>query len=326
MLSVTRYLHSRFNAALALLVMMLCAWLAYSRGDMLDVPGDKGFALPSAIEWIHSPLLSFGANIACNMLVIALMIWINRSYNFIKALTLIYVSFFAYMQLATPGLLDSFYSGTMLCVVLLLCIGLLFSCFGKRTPESMRRVFLIFFLLSAGTATQYVYACYLPVFLVGCMQMRIFSLRMVLAALLGVVTPWCLMIGSGLVQPAELHWPEFVSIFSAIDKTETMALLLTVLLTVMLLFAGMTLTFFKILTYNARRRSYNGLLSVLSVFTVLAMMIDYTNIVTYVPALNICAAAAVSHFFAIHNTEKSYIAILSLYVIYIALFVWKIVI
>ena len=106
---------------------------------------------------------------------------------------------------------------------------------------------------------------------------------------------------------------------------ETMVLLLTVLVTVLLLFAGMTLTFFKVLTYNARRRSFNGVLSVLSVFTVLAMMVDYTNIITYIPALNVCAAFWVSHFFAIHNTEKSYMAILSLYVIYIALFVWKIV-
>ncbi len=325
MLSVTRYLHSRFNAILALLLMLAGAWLGFSRGDLPELAGDKGFALPSAIEWLRSPLLSFWVNIACNLLAVGLMIWINRSYNFIKALTLIYVSVFAYMQLATPGVLDQFYSGTALCVVLLFCIGLLFECFGQRTPESMRKIFMIFFLLSAGTATQYVYAGYVLVFLVGCIQMRIFGLRTAIAALLGIVTPWCLIIGSGLVQPSQLHWPTFVNIFSAIDMAETMVLLLTVLVTILLLFAGMTLTFFKVLTYNARRRSFNGVLSVLSVFTVLAMMVDYTNIITYIPALNVCAAFWVSHFFAIHNTEKSYMAILSLYVIYIALFVWKIV-
>lgn len=326
MLPVTRYLHSRYNAAFALLLMLVGAWLGFSRGEVLDVPGDKGFALPSAIEWISSPLAAFWVNIACNVLAVGLMIWINRSYNFIRALTLIYVSFFAYMQLATPVLLDRFYSGTVLTVVLLFCTGLLFDCFGRPRPESMRKVFMIFFLLSAGTATQYVYAGYMLVFLTGCIQMRIFTLRTVLAALLGVVTPWIMMIGSGLVQPSQLHWPTFVSIFADNNITDTMALLLTALLTVLLLFTGMTLTFFKVLTYNARRRSFNGMITVLSVFTVLAMMVDYTNLVTYIPTLNVCAAFSVSHFFAIHETEKSYIAIVSLYVIYIALFVWKIVV
>lgn len=310
---------------MALVILVLGAWFSFSSGDELPVVGDKGFALPSAIEWIASPAAGFWLSIAGNLLIVGLMIWLNRTYNFIKALTLIYVSFFAVMQLSTPELLDRFYSGTMLSIILLFCSSLMFNCFAANRPESMRKVFLVFFLLSAGTATQYAYAGYMLVFLVGCMQMRIFSLRLVLAALIGIVTPWCIMIGSGFVVPSQLHMPVFISIFSAIDMTETMALLLTVLFTVLLLFAGMTLTFFKVLTYNARRRAFNGLLSVLSAYTVLAMTVDYTNIVTYIPTLNVCAAFYVSHFFAIHESDKSYIPILSLYTLYLTLFVWKIV-
>lgn len=325
MLPLTKYLHSRFNAALALLIMIVGAWLSFSHADILAFAGDKGLALPSAIEWFGNSLMSFWANVICNLLIVALMIWINRSYNFIKAMTLLYVSFYAFMQLSTPDLLDEFYTGTVLCMVLLFCTGLLFSCFGQRTPDSMRKVFMIFFLLSAGTATQYVYAGYMLVFITGCIQMRIFSLRTVLAAGLGMLTPWCLMIGSGLIETGELHLPAFESIFTAIDMADTMVLLLTVLFTVLLLLSGMVLTFFKVLTYTARRRSFNGVMTVMSVFTMVAMMIDYTNMVTYIPTLNVCAAFAVSHFFAVHNTEKSYVAILSLYLVYIAIFVWKIV-
>lgn len=305
--------------------MLVGAWLSFSHADMLAIAGDKGFALPSAIEWFGNRTTSFWVNLGANMLIVGLMIWINRSYNFMKAMTLIYVSFFALMQLATPDLLDEFYSGTVLCAILLFCTSLLFNCFGQRTPDSMRKIFMIFFMLSAGTATQYVYAGYILVFLIGCIQMRIFSLRTLLAAGIGIVTPWILMIGSGIVQPSQLHMPTFVSLFSDIDMRDTMTLLLTVLLTALLMLSGMVLTFFKVLTYTARRRSFNGLITVLSVFTLVAMMVDYTNMVTYIPTLNVCAAFAVSHFFAINNTEKSYIAILSIYVIYIALYLWKIV-
>ncbi|MDE6331990.1 MAG: hypothetical protein K2L80_05255 [Muribaculaceae bacterium] len=326
MLAITKYLHSRFNAAVALLVMLVGAWMAYSRAELLSVAGDKGFALPSAIEWFEwNHTLSFMANMAANMFVVGMMIWLNRRYSFIKALTLIYVSFYVFMQLSTPVLLAQFYTGTALCVILLFCTCILFDCFAQRTPASMRKVFIVFFMLSAGIATQYVYAGYMAVFMIGCIQMRILSFRTFLAAGIGIATPWCIMIGSGLVQPAELHWPSFVSIFSAIDVAEAMALLVTVLFTVLLLFAGMTLTFFKVLTYNARRRSFNGFLTVLSVFTVVAMAVDYSNMVTYIPTLNVCAAFSAGHLFAVHNTEKSYIAILSLYIVYLALFAWKIV-
>ncbi|MDE5643985.1 MAG: hypothetical protein K2I56_10930, partial [Muribaculaceae bacterium] len=111
MLPLTKYLHSRFNAALALLIMIVGAWLSFSHVDILAFAGDKGFALPSAIEWFSDSLMSFWANVICNLLIVALMIWINRSYNFIKAMTLLYVSFFAFMQLSTPDLLDEFYTG-----------------------------------------------------------------------------------------------------------------------------------------------------------------------------------------------------------------------
>lgn len=294
------------------------------RGDVPYLSVDKGIALPSANLWFALGWPTRIANWTGLLLIMVLMVALNRRYNFIRALTLLYVGFFAVFELAEPYLLVQFSTGTLLAVVVLWCTSLMFSSFGERGPLSNRKVFLVFALLSAGFATEYAYAAYVPVFFIGCLQMRIMSFRAFLSALMGLITPWIMLLGSGLVSVSDIHWPAFVSIFATFDLVDTMAVLLTVLLTVLLLLTSMVMTFFKVLTYNARRRASNGLFTLVAVFTVIAMVIDYTNLMAYLPMLNVCTAYGVGHLFTTHNTPKSYISILSVYALFIGFFVWKI--
>lgn len=323
-IGITNFFHSRVFTVLALLLMVSAAVVCYNYGGLELSVGSKGLVFPAAIDWFGDRLAGLCASLGVNLFICGMMIWLNRSYNFINAMSLLYVGLYAFMQTGTPDLLETFYGGSLLCAVVLFCTSLLFNSYGQPQPQAMRKVFMIFFLLSAMTATQYAYVAYMPLFLLGCIQMRIFSLRCIAAAVTGVATPWILMTGSGLVSTAEIHVPEFSSIFTALDIHETLALSVSLLLTVLLLISGMTLNFFKMLTYNARRRSFNGFISLLSAFTVVAMLIDYTNLITYIPMLNVCAAYSVAHFFVLHKSDRSYIAISTIICLYIALFIWKI--
>jgi hypothetical protein len=54
------------------------------------------------------------------------------------------------------------------------------------------------------------------------------------------------------------------------------------------------------------------------------MIIDFTNIVSYVPLLNYCAAVQVTHLITAKQYERSYLAIFGVIVLYIGLFIWRV--
>ena len=201
---------------------------------------------------------------------------------------------------------------------------LLFSCY--RQPEATRRVFLIALLLSAFTATQYSYSFYLVAFLIGCGQMSIFNRRTLAAAFMGIVTPWILYIGFGIIDPAQLQWPRFANIFSEIDIDDTLMLVVTVGLTAFLTLLSFVLNVLKTIAYNARARAVNGAFTFVMLITLIALCIDYRNIISYIPILNYCAAMEVTHYFSTHRHDKSYIAIFTILAVYAVIFVCQTVI
>lgn len=301
--------------------MVVGAWFDYYTGRVTYIPGDKGFALPSANDWISSAIPEMGVNLVIVGAVIVLAIYLNRAFNVLRAMTMLYVVFFAIFELATPNLLAQLNTSTVLCAVVVACTVLLYSCYGDH--RRIRRVFLIFFILSVAAATQYAFVVYLPLFVLGCAQMKIMNVRTIGAALLGIVTPWWILLGFGIVSPDGIHYPEVVSIFDAINFNQAIALAVTVGITVLLTISAYMLTLLKSMTYNAKSRSFGSFIAVMTAVTIVAMVIDYTNITAYVAMLNFCAAFQLSHFFLLHKNEKSYIAISIILSVYLVLYTWR---
>ncbi len=301
--------------------MIVATWLDYHAGRVTYIPGDKGFAVPSANDWISSPVTEMIVNLVIVGLIIVLSVYLNRAFNVLRAMTMLYVVFFAFFELATPNLLAQLTTSTVLCAVVLACMVLLYSCYGDT--GRIRRVFLIFFFLSVAAASQYAFVVYIPLFLLGCAQMKILNLRTIGAASLGIVTPWWILLGFGLVSLGDLHIPRVVSIFDAINFNEAIALAVTVGLTVLLTLSAYMLTLLKSMTYNAKSRSFGSFIAVMTAMTIVAMVIDYTNITAYVTLLNFCAAYQLSHFFLLHKSEKSYIAVTIILAIYFVLYLWR---
>lgn len=316
---VTRIMH-RSGFAVAMTAVALAGIVVfYFTGSTVRIDGDRGFALLSANEWIPSPFADMFASIAANALVMVLLTLILKSSNILRSTTRLPLAMFAVMQLATPSLAVQFYTGTLLCLTVTSCVALTFTCY--RAPWRTRRVFLIFFALSLGTATQYSFAIYMPVFLAGCAQMRIFNRRTLLAALLGVITPWWILAGFGIVDLTALEMPRFESIFSIIDYSGTVLLLSAAGLTALLSLTAFAAASVKAIAYNARTRAFNGLFAVLTLVSVVAMVADYRNFIVYLPTLNLCAAYQTAHYFTVYRGERSWIGIASVCTLYIFIFV-----
>ena len=307
------------------MIAVALACVYYFSGKTEPYPDAEGLGLPSADEWFAGlPLLGFLLSLAANGVTVVIMLLFNKVFNVFRSMTSLFIAFYAVMQLATPDLLTQFYTGTMLSVVAPLCMLLLFSCY--RQPEATRRIFLISFLLSAFTSTQYCYAFYFPAFLLGCGQMAVFNRRTMCAALMGALTPWILFIGFGVIDPSGLHSPGMSFIFSEIDVEGAMLFALSLVVTTVLLLLSYTLNVIRTIAYNARARAVNGVFTVVSLVTLLAMCVDYRNIISYVPMLNFCAAIELTHYFSTHRANKSCVVILSILAVYLLIYICQTVI
>lgn len=312
-------MHSRGFGIGAGAVAALCAtgYFLSGRSEALDTLTST--VLPSANLWLPTVWADFLAGMAGAAVTVLIMLLLNKIYNIFRAMTSLYMALFAFMMLATPDLLTQFYTGTLLAIVVPACMLLTFSCY--REPMRTRHVFLVFLLLSAGAATQYCFIFYVPAFLIGLWQMRIFNLRSLLAAALGLITPWWLMAGIGIIDFETLRLPAFASIFSEIDTEETLMLLVAIALTTFLMLLCYIMNLRKTIAYNARARAVGGLFLLVWLTTVIAMCADYRNIISYVPLLNYCSAMEITHYFSTHRADKSFIAILLILAAYAAIFV-----
>lgn len=298
------------------------AVVAYVRGDVVRLEGSMGIGLLPASRWIASPQLSLVMSLGCTVLIGLLTIYINRAFNVLRSLTALVAGMFFVMQTSLPAVIGQFYGGDMMGVLLLLCVILLFSSFTDGMCQ--RRIFLLFFLITLAGFTDLSFMLYLPVFLVGCVQMRIFDLRTFLAAATGVITPPWILFGFGIVDPGQLHWPSMVLAWSMFDSPEMIQALAVTGFTLVCALSFTVVNLLKILSYNSRVRAYNGFLTLMLAATGIFIVVNFNNFAFYIPLLNCLTAYQIAHFFTYRRNRRSYIPILLLMATYLAFYVWGI--
>lgn len=321
---LTAFLHQRGATALMMTVAALCSLFAWETGAVVPMEGNQGWGLPSANLWFPFAPVTAYVSIGVTYAVALLTVFINRHFNVLRSLTSLVATMFLVMQIAIPSVLGQFYGGSMLSLAVLLCVALLFSVYND--PAGQRRVFLIFCLLGAAAMTQIACLFYVPVFLVGCMQMRVLGMRTFLASLLGLVTPAWILIGFGIVEPQTLLQTPLSSLltpaWSQFDTTDMVQTVVATGLTVALGIVFAILNILKILSYNSRVRAFNGFLTILFCVTAAFAVINFSNFTFYIPLLNVLAAYQIGHFFTYRRQRRTYIPLLLIAFMYAALFVW----
>lgn len=307
-----------------MLMVLACvlAYIAYVRGDVVPLEGALGIGLLPAGRWISSPFWSLAASLGCTVLMGALTIYINRAFNVLRSLTALVAGMFCVMQTSLPSVIGQFYGGDLMGVLLLLCSVLLFSSFADSRCQ--RRVFLIFFLITLAGFTDLSYLLYIPVFILGCIQMRIFDIRTFLAAGLGIITPPWILFGFGLVHPQQLHWPSLVMAWSMFYTPEMIHALVVTGFTLVCGIGFTVVNLLKILSYNSRVRAYNGFLTMMLLATGLFIILNFNNFAFYIPMLNCLTAYQIAHFFTYRRNLRSYIPILVLMTAYLGFYLWGI--
>lgn len=308
-------------AGLALIAVLISKTAA----TLPSVATGRGLITGDAPISFFGGYISFLLALLATGLIMGLMVFVNTTFNMLRSSSLLYLGIFATLTAASPIISTRVCSGMLVAIVVLVAMALFYSVYQRRRTCT-KRVFLVFFLLSAGSMAQYAFLAYLPVFLAGCVQMRCFTFRSLLAALAGIAVPWWILWGFGLIDLSSISLPIYASVFSQLDGSDIAQLGAVIAATVI---TGLTLTLlnlYKVYSYNARSRSFTGLLVTVTIATILLSLIDFTNITAYLTLLNCCVAYQTALWFKINASNRGYIIVLTILAIYLTLYVWSLVI
>jgi len=317
--NITILLKSRIITAMMILVSAIALWNAWHTLPEQEAEAGGVFSnLPAINTGSHTT--TYALNMALMCAVMFMMALINRTYILLHTTSILFTGLFMAMQAAAYNLTGCSITGITLCLTVMVVLYIMYATY--QAPHNTRNMFLVFFLLASGSMIQWAYAAYIPVMLMGCVQMRCLNVRSFVAVLLGIITPAWILWGFSAVSLTDFAYPDINTAFSFIGKAEYHQPLATMAVT---LTAGLLATLsnlIKIYGCNARMRAFNGILTTLTLATQLVCVTDFGHIEAYMPLLNCCTALQVAQYFRINSERRAYFPVILLLATYAALYLW----
>ncbi len=222
-----------------------------------------------------------------------LLNYLSQRNEMAKDENLLPILFFTLFQALTPALIYHHLYTQLTTLLLLVVIALLYTCY-QQYQSATEKMFIIGLLLS-GTSLFSVHILYfLPLLIIGLIQMQVASARTIAAMIVGIVTPYWILWGMGWVDMSQCDF-SFLAITSQIPSF-SYDIIPCIGVMLIGLFAGFG-NLMNAFNENNKTRAKNGFINITSVYTALLLLIDNSNYLQYMPLLNSCVALQLCYFF-----------------------------
>lgn len=321
---INKFLNGRQFFILAAVLFVFSTIMAAVSGLSVTQGSTAGVCFSSISTLALPPFISTLLSVVGIIGVCALLSLINKIYSFTRDVTYIFASSFLLLSIVYPEIVTRLSDGTILALIVVWLSYLLFSTYQSMYPQ--RRVFLISVILSCCCMFQYTFVYLIPVFFIGFLQMRAMYIRSALAMLFGLVTPFWIVLGLGIIGLEDLHAPQLANVWEhlGVEQYRNVIILLSVtaFVTLVLLIANVL----QIINYKMQVRAYNGFFLVLTILTMIVMAVDFDNVMVYFPVLNLCMSIQIAHSFTIQKYLRRYIPYLLFVLSCLGVFVWRVLI
>lgn len=301
---IVDYFNNRGFFGLSILLLVIFSIIA--SGNFV-VPQRGYGTFHNLATWISSSDTSCFVAVLCNVIMGVLLVTLNIMFRYIKTYNcFVFAAVFVLLQGINPFLSTRFFAGTALCLVVVMSLFFMFDLYGKRGGAT-QGIFLVMALLSFFTIYHYVFFLLIPLFLLGFAYMRVLDVRGVFATIFGIVTPYWIMLGTGLEPLSAFQAPHISQVWTAAPPFAAKGWAVTMAITTVALTVLLTISNLKtMLNYSVHVRAYNNFFIALSIFVVLMMAIDYNDFLIYMPLLNMCFAIQYGHWYVItqHETRQ----------------------
>ncbi len=301
--------------------MSVCAFLFNTIPSNLS---DNGICLPSPNLWNIIPVWSWGINTAILGLLAAGTYFLNHHYNFIRSTEPVLPAMFLILTASNPWITERLTSSTLICMVNLISLAILFSCYRER--NSTQQIFIIATLFSIGSMFQYAFIPYLAAYVAGALVMKTFRFRELIAMGMGLVAPYWIGIGLGLIDISWFRLPELTNLLDVFD--ERADLFMMILSVGLAIFFGMLLALnnaMKLYAGNSRVNALNLTVNFVGIVSAVCVIIDFTNMLAYLTTLYFTVATQIANLCALWKFRHEWIVAAVPTVIYVGFFIFFII-
>lgn len=228
---------------------------------------------------------------------------LNKQYSFVRRNESILPASLAMLLAANPVNISYPGMGGLMLLINLLCLGIMMKSY--HSHNATQQMFGVATWLSLGSMVQYAFIAFIPLYLIIAAMMKVVRLKECIAYLLGLLAPYWVAFGFGLISPKSLQLPE-IDIMAPTAEGDLMLWIYISLGLLCLLGLFATLNnAMLIYAGNLRVRTFNNAVNVMGFASAICMMVDFDNFGVYAPTFSFASAAQISNFFTMRKIPHS---------------------
>ncbi len=261
--------------------------------------------------------------IALNTLLIVIAVSaafdLNKRYSFVKGADGVLPVAMSILLASNPVNTAYIGSPVIMLLVNLICLEIIMRSYHR--PNATTEMFAIATYLSLGSMIEYGFLPLIAVYPVMAIKGKSMHMKEIMAYLMGLVAPYWVCLGFGIVDFDDFRWPEFLTVAPAAERD--FMLLVYVSLGLLALIGLMMILNNALLFYsgNIRTRTFNNDINLLGIVSAICMLVDFGNFQTYASTFCFASAVQISNFFAIRHISYSRVWFWSLLSLFMALYI-----
>ena len=286
----------------------------------LSTGGDLGLCLPSPNQWQLPRWLGWLINTLIIFLSAAIIHTANKKFNFISDAEPVVALALMLLLACNCITTSSLNTSTLLLLCNVLCLFILFTTYEAR--NATREFFVIGTLPAIGAMTQYAFLVMIPVYIGGGLLMKSFRVRELIAFVFGLLAPYWIALGLGMVSPFEFRLPDHLTIFNRAEVESD--IFYTLLAAGIMAFMGVILALYngvRLFSRNSRLRCMHMTINLMGCVALLAVIFDFNNFVAYFATIALWLAVEFASMLNLYNIRHVGISLMILLLIFLPLYI-----
>lgn len=268
-------------------------------------------------------LLGCAVNAVLIGLAIILAFIFNKKHSFVRSTEALLPTAMVVILASNP--VNTSYLGipVVMLIVNLVCLDIVIKSYGAANATTS--MFAVATYLSVGSMVQYAFLPLIIIYPLMALMAKIFRFKEIVAYFMGLVAPYWVALGFGLISFSDFRMPQFLVNLPNADGNYLLVVFIS-LCTLALIGLVMTLNN-SMLIYagNMRTRAANNMINLLGFSCGIFMLIDFDNFGAYASSFCFAVSVEISNFFAMRRIPQSPIWFWGLLSLFMSLFLFMLI-
>lgn len=223
---------------------------------------------------------------------------LNYTYALIRTRTTLPFFFLVYLFTFTPGFMGGWSASHLVVLVIIILLFVLFS--NYQQEQTQMQAFTLAFIITAFSFVVPDFILYLPVFVYAHYQMKSYRFKCFLATLVGIIAPVFLTFTYAFVFDRSFCVDAYFRSVMTVEWISVEQVTPLFLFFIFLSVVSVAFTLEGLLTQytdKIQTRTYNGVVSLLSVYSIVLSLVAYDRLMIFLSVAGVCATLQMSRYF-----------------------------